>query len=188
MKLIGFALLISVAITQLGFGQSAQEPSGNLNLTLIPTQRPTQFRVELHNSGNRPLVLNVGIALANGNRQYANAVHYSLTMPSGKVVDLVPMEPGFISGRVDPLVMPLPAGATFSFPLDLETFLSIKQGRDWMLHPGRYSLRAQFTGVGVSVSDMSWDVQGIALMPFWTGEAISAPVFFTVPQIAGEKH
>jgi hypothetical protein len=84
-------------------------------LLLTATGTPALIRVELRNPGNQDLVLNLGIELANGANQYPDAVSYTLTTPDGRVLHLESMEPGSIAGRVDPFIVPLPAGAMFSF-------------------------------------------------------------------------
>jgi hypothetical protein len=76
MTIIGKASLVLV----LGFGLlaahpcAAQEPqSDSLQITLVQVQAVAgqpRFRVELHNAGDRALILNLGMMLANGKRQY----------------------------------------------------------------------------------------------------------------------
>ena len=125
---------------------------------------------------------NVGIALGNGSKQYVDAVLLTLTMPDGKVLHLEQPGPGFIAGRVDPLIVPLPAGATISFPIDLEHCTASTE-KIWKLDfpPGSYTLQAQYTGKSVAAAEANLDVKGIAPMPFWKGSAQSPPVVFTVP-------
>jgi hypothetical protein len=166
-----------------GFAQApAEAHAANPELTLIPTKNPTLFRVEFHNPGPEDLVLIMGIALANGSKQYVDAVRYTLKMPDGGVLHLESRGPGLIAGRVDPLVLPLPAGATFSFPIDLVS-CSATQERVWELHflSGHYSLQAQYSGRGITQPEANLDVKGIALMPFWSGSVVSKAVSFTIP-------
>ena len=183
MRVAFASVVLSLGLAQAGFAQTADMPQGNVEISVIRTERPTVFRVELHNPGGEALVLNVGMALANGSRQYIDRVHLALTMPDGKVLHLEPMGPGFIAGRVDPLIVPLPAGATFAFPVDLQSYVAPKADV-WRVDfaAGTYSLQAEYAGAGVSSSEANLDVKGIALMPFWKGEVVSSPVEFTVPQ------
>jgi hypothetical protein len=52
---------------------------------------------------------------------------------------------------VDTFVLPLPVGATFSIPVDLDKYFSAASREyDYKLTPGTYSLEAQFTGERVS--------------------------------------
>jgi hypothetical protein len=105
-----------------------------------------------------------------------------LTDAWGNSRHLTLAEPFFIFGRVDPLVVTLPAGATFSFPTDLDKYwpLILKQQHE-DLSPGDYSLVAQFTGAGVTQAEANLDVKGLALMPYWKGTVTSNQLAFTVP-------
>ena len=174
-------LLFLVGSLHPGLAQSAASLVGP---TLLLTSTPdlSVFRVELRNPSDQDLVLNVGIALANGAKQYTDAVVYTLRTPDGRVLHLESMEPGFIAGRVDPLIIPLPAGATFSFLVNLKKYVAPKE-RIWQLDfpPGDYTLQAEYTGRAVRRSQVNLDVQGIALMPYWVGTVAATPVAFTVP-------
>jgi hypothetical protein len=179
-RILAFLLVLPGAV-QAGFAQRPDDASAGPTLALASTAAPAVFRVELHNPGTRDLVLNLGIELANGAKQYPEAVAYTLTTPDGRVLHLDPMEPAMIAGRVDPLIVPLPAGATFSFPVDLETYVAPKENV-WKIHlaPGRYRLQAEYTGRAVSMPEANLDVKGIALMHYWVGTVTAAPVVFTV--------
>jgi hypothetical protein len=135
----------------------------------------------MRNPGNQDLVLNLGIELANGAKQYPDAVSYTLTTPDGRALHLESMEPGFIAGRVDPMIVPLPAGAMFSFLVDLNEYAAPKE-KIWQLAfpPGRYSLQVEYTGRAVPESQANLDVRGIALMDYWVGTATAAPLVFTI--------
>jgi hypothetical protein len=57
--------------------------------------------------------------LANGEKQFLDAVDLILTDPQGRVHRLIDSrEPWAINGRLDPLVVPLCVGCNFSFPVD----------------------------------------------------------------------
>jgi hypothetical protein len=64
-------------------------------------------------------VLDLGIMLADGKKQYPTAIALSLTDAHGRSRRLELRGPSYILGRVDPLVAPLPVGAAFSIPVDL---------------------------------------------------------------------
>lgn len=179
-RIIAF-LLVLLGWIQPGLAQASAASSVDPTLLLTSTPNRNLFRVELRNPGTQDLVLSVGIALANGAKQYPNAIDFTLTTPDGQVLHLESMEPGFIAGRVDPLIVPLPAGATFSFLVNLKKYAAPKE-KIWQLDfsPGRYILQADYTGRAVSPSQANLDVKGIALMPYWVGTVAAAPVVFTV--------
>ena len=83
------------------------------------------FRVELINSGESDFVLNLGLMLANGDKQYPRAVVLIVTDGTGKLQQFELIEPAHIFGRADPLVVPLPAGCTFSIPVRLNKYLAV---------------------------------------------------------------
>lgn len=178
-------LLALLGSVRTGLAQIPDALSVGPTLLLTSTGTPTLFRVELRNPNTQDLVLNLGFELSNGRKQYVNAVEYTLTVPDGRVLHLAPVEPAAIGGRVDPLIVPLPAGATFSFLVDLEKY-SAPEEKIWKVHlvAGRYSLQAGYTGRVVSVVNL--DCKGIVLMPYWAGRVTATPVVFTVPS-GGEK-
>lgn len=133
----------------------------------------------MRNPNTEDLVLNLGLELSNGRKQYVNAIEYTLIAPDGRVLHLMPVEPASITGRVDPLIVPLPVGATFSFLVDLEKY-GVPEEKIWKLHlvPGRYTLQVGYTGKAVSLANL--DCKGIVLMPYWGGTVTATPVVFTI--------
>jgi hypothetical protein len=122
-------LLMAIAVISLGthqaVGQSgsqtvppaAHAESDPLQLVLIQETSQPRFRVELHNAGNRPLTLKLGFMLANGEIYYPDAIHLVVTDSHGSVLHLDLKGPPFpFATRIDPMIVPLPAGATFSLP------------------------------------------------------------------------
>ncbi|RXS96944.1 hypothetical protein [Silvibacterium dinghuense] len=134
--------------------------------------------MELRNATSQDQTFNVGISLANGAKQYPHAVKYTLTLPSGQVLHLEPVEPGFIAGRVDPLIASLPVGAAFSFEVDLRKYAAPKE-KIWKINfpPGSYTLQAQFTGRAVSMAEANLDFKGVALMRYWLAPCPVHPLF-----------
>ena len=137
------------------------------------------LNVEVRNAGPKDLVLNLGIMLANGARQYPSAITLSVTDNMGKVHQGRLAEPGIIGGRVDPFIVPLPHGASLMLPVELTKYLLDTSGRSEKFRPDAttlYTVQAQFTGQGVSYSEANLDVKGLAVMPYWTGTAVSNTV------------
>jgi hypothetical protein len=154
----------------------------HLNQAEVVQWNTPKFIVELRNAGESDLVLNVGMMLANGQKQYPNAVVLILTDAQGKTRGLSLREPAAVGGRVDPLVLPIPVGATFSIPVDLDKYWAAASKEfDYKLKPGSYSREARFTGKGVSQQEANLDVKGIALMSYWMGTVTSNRLQFEVP-------
>jgi len=189
---------VSLALA-LGFGHlavhpgAAQEPqSDSLQIALVRVQAVAsqpRFRVELHNAGDRALILNLGMMLANGKKQYAGAIHLLLTDARGKTIPLDLTGPAIAGGRIDPLVVPLPEGATFTLPIDLDNYCSPRNHVfELSLGPGQYTVSAEYIGGGVSQLEANLDMKGILLMPYWIGTVKSNVVPFTVTQTTGRPH
>jgi len=187
--LLAFAagLLLGLAAHPTPRVSNSAETADGLELTIhlvqaegAPPNVP-KFRVELRNAGETDLILNCGVMLANGKKQYPNDVVLTLTDAQGKAREFDLKEPGFVAGRLDPLIVPLPTGATFSLPIDFEKYWAAKsQEFDYKIQPGTYFLEAQYTGKGVSQLQANLDMKGVALMPYWTGTATSNRLQFEV--------
>ena len=145
------------------------------------SSKTPKFRVALRNAGESDLILNLGFMLGNGKSQYPIAIVLMLTDAQGKLRRLELRGPAIIGGRMDPFVLPIPAGATFSIPADLDKFWApATQEFEFDLKHGAYSIEAQFTGKSVSEQEVNLDVKGIALMPYWQGTARSNQLRFGV--------
>jgi len=134
-----------------------------------------KFRVELRNAGASDLTLNLGFMLGNGRKQYPTAVFLILTDEQGKSRRFDLIGPPGVAGRLDTFVLPLPVGATFSIPVDLDKyFAAASREYDYKLTPGTYSLEAQFTG-----ERLSRDVD-LPLGSYWEGTLTSNQLRFEV--------
>lgn len=180
--LISFAsCTVSAQPGMRGRGAEIGTETNFLQLTILQKTPGRLFSVELHNVGSQALVLNLGMMLANGRKQYADRIRLQLTEPNEKLFHLKMIGPGFIGGRIDPMDVPLPSGATFTLLIDLEQYYALEEEK-WklILSPGNYTLRAKYTGIAVSQRAANLDLLGIRLMPFWTGGVQSNVLPFTV--------
>jgi RNA polymerase sigma factor (sigma-70 family) len=136
------------------------------------------FRVILENAGTQDLVVNLGIMFANGLRQVPTAVRLHFTDAKGKTRVWQRKVVG-VAGRLDPFVVPLPAGGRYEFPCLLSEYIDVDvAGMDAPLAPGRYQVAVEFAGTGVPVEGTNHDSRGLALMPYWTGTIRSSSVFY----------
>ncbi len=72
---------------------------------------------------------------------------------------------------MDPLIIPLAASAVYSLPvLDLRGAA-----------PGRYLLKARYSGVPISLRSCNLDMQGLSLIHYWTGSVESNTITANVP-------
>ena len=167
--------------------QASSQPSRELEMTVhlddTAQSQPKlpKFRVELRNVGDHDLILNLGFTLANGRKQYPNAIVLTIVDTQGKARQFDLIGPAGVAGRLDPLILPLPAGSTFSLPVDLDKYWAAASKEfQYKFQRGSYSIEAQFRGKTVSSQEANLDVKGIALMPYWTGTATSNQLRFEV--------
>jgi hypothetical protein len=143
-----------------------------LDRFFLETQRPSTLK-------KAPLILLEGITLTNGKKQYPKDIILILTDSQGKARRFELRGPAYVAGRLDPLIVPLPVGSTFSIPVDLEKYwaaASSEFGYKW--EPGTYFLEAQFNGRGLTQQEANLDVKGLALMPYWAGTITSNQLRF----------
>jgi len=131
----------------------------------------------VENVGPADVVLNLGILLANGKTQLPTAVRLAVTDAAGKSRTFV-RQVGGIAGRVDPFVVPLPAGGQYTLPFDLAACADAADPGT-PLAPGAYKVAAAFTGEKVVRTNT--DTTGLALMPYWTGTLRSGEADVRVP-------
>jgi RNA polymerase sigma factor (sigma-70 family) len=141
---------------------------------------PSQVSVTLENVGRDDLMLNLGIMLANGKKHLPSGVRLALTDRAGKTRTFQLKGPPGIAGRVDALIVPLPAGSRYTVPCPLDKYADADPTRIGVpLAPGEYRVAAQYTGEKVTRTNA--DTTGLTLMKYWTGTVKSGEVRLTVP-------
>jgi hypothetical protein len=181
---VGIAIATaSLAQVRSGSSDSHGMPVDGLQISVLRAQPDSEpqpsprFSVELRNVGDHDLILNLGTMLANGKRLYADAITLLLGFPSGSERPLMLMGPAGVAGRVDPFVVPLPVGASYSVAVELTKYAPLGRG-PLNLERGSYTLQAQFHGEpGVNPN---LDMKGMVLMPYWTGAAVSNRLQFAI--------
>jgi hypothetical protein len=167
--------------------QSRQERSGGTPTLLLErdTLSPAlnglpRFRLAIQNPGNTDLVLNLGMMLANGKKQYPNAICLVVTDANGKARQFTMIGPGAIGGRLDPFVLPLPTQAALSLSINLKDYWASKS-REWEYKfSGSYSIEARYVGEAMPSGSSNLDMRGYELMPYWIGTVASNSLKFDV--------
>ena len=97
------------------FGQT---PQVEMTLQCQPVVNATNLRISLRNTGTIDVNLVLGITLGNGREYIAQALFLQVKSRDGDAVESFQYsDPGrsfIIAGRVDPWIVPLPAGSEFS--------------------------------------------------------------------------
>jgi hypothetical protein len=141
------------------------------------------FEVSFRNDGTDDFVLNLGYMLANGKVMFPNAVRLILTGSSASTCELRYFDRryGVIAGRVDDFTVPLQRGATYTLQLPADRlWCSETMQLPMQLKAGTYRVTARFEGRGAMAVNL--DMQGVALLNFWTGTTESGAASFEVLQ------
>lgn len=107
-----------------------------------------KFKVELRNVGEKDLLLNLGIMSRSGEQLYPTAVSLIL-VDSQKLFQLIELKRSLpdSAAEKETLYLPLPVGATFSFPVDLNDYWAVNSKEfDYKLKAGTYWLAAHLNG------------------------------------------
>lgn len=158
--------------------EDAPRPGLQLSIVLDSIQplagKSPKFNVELRNNGKDDLVLNLGVMLANGRKQYPRAFVLILTDSEGKSRVFNLREPTAVAGRLDPMILPVPIGAAFSLPVDLANYWPAATKEFEYNLRGNYTIEARFTGEKVPAT------MDLLLAPYWIGEVTSNRLTFEV--------
>jgi hypothetical protein len=133
--------------------------------------------LEIENQGASDAVLDLGVVLANGARQYPTAIRLTLTDSHGVTHRAQLAEPAAVAGRLDPFIVPLPAGAALRLPLALSKYAlydsSAKLEQIGLAAYEQYTMSAELTGRGVGDTEANLDMKGLRLLRYWMGTAMS---------------
>jgi hypothetical protein len=150
-----------------------------------PGHGEPDFGVVLENVGENDLVLNLGLMLANGKTQKTHAIHFLISR-AGQPIREMRLRSYAIGGRVDPMVVPLPTGASYTIRCTLDQYVVVEPDtgipghQASRLKPGTYKITTVYEGKQVK-EFINLDMEGFGLMPYWTGTIRSAELPFNIP-------
>jgi RNA polymerase sigma factor (sigma-70 family) len=152
------------------------EPKNGLRIGLCQTEaKPLdkgKFMAVLENVGGDDLLLQLGVMLANGKRQFPSALHMSFNRFGVKRTWQAKLK--FVAGRLDPLVVPLGAGCRYALPLvgfDDEDPAQLGVP----LKTGKYEVEVEFVA---DAAKREGDIAKLPPEPYWAGAIKSAPLEF----------
>ena len=183
--LLGIAAALSLAdenlVTPAPEGAEESGPAPRISLVSLTPEQPGLFRVDLENTGDKDLMLNLGMMLANGKVMMPEDVHLILVDARGESKELLftDRRHHVVAGRVDDFVVPLRAGSAYSLRLSLNDYWC-PQTKEFeiALQPGEYRIHAVLNATGAR--HVNLDTEGMKLMNYWTGSLCSAPVVVKV--------
>jgi hypothetical protein len=129
----------------------------------------------IRNVGEKDVILNLGMMLANGKVQLPNRISFSLTDSDGKAREFHFFDPrhAVVAGRVDPYAVPLRSGSAYALRIGLDNF-HYSNASEWgvasKLPAGRYQITARFEGDGAMLSYL--------VAPSWAGRLQSNTLTF----------
>jgi hypothetical protein len=126
--------------------------------------------VSIRNLGPNDAVLYLGETLGNGSHSYPNRLGLVARGPDGRVYNFV-YAPFFVAGRMDPMVVPLPAGGAYSVH---GHWYAPSEGP-----PGGSVFHVEFEGVPARADSLG--LRDVNLMRFWLGKIASNEVTLSAP-------
>jgi hypothetical protein len=172
-KPVDVQLFPRAAETRLVMSISAAKPK-------ITNESPV-FHVTLENAGDKDVMLNLGMMLANGKVLLPEAIHLILIDSAGKSRELHFSDRRYsgVAGRIDDYAVPLRVGSAYTLRLSLDNFWCPKTKEFRLnLKPGEYRVRSAFAGKGAQF--VNRDMEGIKLMNFWQGTLQSDVTVFRI--------
>lgn len=143
-------------------------------------EAPGHCFVDLENRSEKDLNLKLGFSLANGKSHHPEALRMLLTGPGDERRELIYAGIPGIAGRVDPYIVPLPAGSGYSLRLRFADFADVKTGQRVDFAAKEQSLAVEFEGQ--AITETNSDDSAVALITVWRGTIRSE----TTPLRAGE--
>lgn len=119
----------------------------------------------IQNVGESSLNLQLGVMLGNGESHHPTSLQL-VVHENEKATSLVYSQPR-IAGRMDPFVISLPQGSSYTLRCPLNSFVHAESGRQYDFADHRYELNAAL--VAKPVIDANPDMSGLKLMRFWQG-------------------
>ena len=145
---------------------TSKPADSDILLTLVWDPNGSRFLAVLRNVSNGPKFLVLGRVEGNDTHVCPSQIELLVSAPDGKTTDersQLGCPWGVIGGRLDPFVVPLSAGASYSIPV-----LVLSGGKS-----GHYRVKAKYIGVALSLKTLNADMPGLSLIHYWTGVAES---------------
>jgi hypothetical protein len=138
---------------------------------------PRHFQVTIENAGDRDLNVKLGFSLNNGRSHYPGALKLNVHKAGEKprTFDYT-NHMGGVAGRVDPFVVPLPAGASYTLRCSFDDFVDPHTLIPIDLKAKYKFIAAELVGEAITEDEVNLDTKGIALIPAWEGKARSNEV------------
>jgi hypothetical protein len=180
---IAVATLLVCVLGSIGADEKAPvdgEAVGGLRIRLeLPAaekgkELPPQCQVTLENVGDADLNVQMGFSLGNGKSHHPAALRFFALSKGNKTRTLIYAALPGVAGRLDPFVVPLPAGSSYTLRCVFDKYADSETGGRIDLTAKDYRITAEL--IGEPVARIRANRDGFALMPFWQGKTRSNEV------------
>lgn len=155
-------------------------PVGGLRLRVEPatiengkTLQP-QCNVVFENVGDSDLNVQLGFSLANGKSHHTKAVRFFARSKDNKTRTFIYAAIPGVAGRVDPFVVPLPAGSSYTLRCEFDKYADSETGERIDLVAKDYRIAAEL--IGEAITKTNQNVRGLTLIPCWEEKVRSKEV------------
>ena len=171
-----FLACVNVTLGAAGDTPKGGQPLNGLCLRLEvpassdPKKPPEHFSIVVENVSNRDLNVRLGYSLNNGRSHHPDSLALIARAGGEAPRRLIYFDGrGGIGGRVDPFVVPLPAGASYTLRCPFKNFVDPESLRPIDLKARDYRITASLTGKPVTENDVTLDTLGQTMIPCWQG-------------------
>jgi hypothetical protein len=176
LSLGGFLACVNVTLGASGDSAKGGPPVDGLCLRLEvpaskdPKKPPEHFLIVIENVSDRDLNIRLGYSLNNGRSHHPDSLELIARAGGEAPRRLIYFDGrGGIGGRVDPFVVPLPAGASYTLRCPFKNFVDPRSLRPIDVKARDYRIAASLTGKPVTEKDVNLDTLGQTMIPCWQG-------------------
>jgi hypothetical protein len=135
-----------------------------------PKKPPEHFSIVVENVSNRDLNVKLGYSLNNGRSHHPDSLKLIVRAGEEAPRQLIYFDGrGGIGGRVDPFVVPLLAGASYTLRCSFKNFVDPQSLRPIDVKARDYYIAVSLTGKPVTENDVNLDTLGQTMIPCWQG-------------------
>jgi hypothetical protein len=135
-----------------------------------PRKPPEHFSIVIENVSDRDLNVRLGYSLNNCRSHHPDSLELIARAIGEAPRRLIYFDGrGGIGGRVDPFIVPLPAGSSYTLRCPFKNFVDRKSLRPIDLQARNYRIAVSLTAKPVTKSDVNLDTLGQMMIPCWQG-------------------
>jgi hypothetical protein len=183
LMLIWIFACVHVSLGAAGDTANGGPPVNRLRLRLeVPASKdpktpPEHFSIVIENVSSRDLNLRLGYSLNNGRSHHPDSLELIARARGEAPRRLIYFNGmGGIGGRVDPFVVPLPAGSSYTLRCAFRSFVDPELLRPIDVKARDYRIAAYLIGKPVTRSDVNLDTLGQTMIRCWQGRIHSNDV------------